>query len=296
MSELLNDTPEGYAAAIRDLCTIPQDLLADLSHEVLDFLSYRVGDVDVAMLVQKLSLAGFSGTPKQVQGSVNALTLTFRRAIKQQVDAPGLSTELKSFGASVAQPQAPVAAMSTGSIVARPKVLVMGDPAVGKSALTQVFHSNGQRFPKAYNMTCGVEFCVKAVNVPETEDAVELHIFDTAGQDVFAEMMPEYWQDAKGIVLVFDVTRVHTLEACGIWYQRALEAIGASSLPGVVVANKIDLRERLVVNRQAGQQMAGSLGMPYFETSALDSNEIDAPFVALAKALHASGGEPGSPM
>jgi len=101
MSELLNDTPEGYAAAIRDLCTIPQDLLADLSHEVLDFLSYRVGDVDVAMLVQKLSLAGFSGTPKQVQGSVNALTLTFRHAIKQQVDAPGLATELKSFGASV---------------------------------------------------------------------------------------------------------------------------------------------------------------------------------------------------
>ena len=58
----------------------------------------------------------------------------------------------------------------------------MGDPAVGKSALTQMFHSNGQRFPKAYNMTCGVDFSAKAVNIPDTEEAIELHIFDTAGQ------------------------------------------------------------------------------------------------------------------
>ena len=41
---------------------------------------------------------------------------------------------------------------------------------------------------------------------------MELHIFDTAGQDVFAEMMPEYWQEAKGVVLVYDVTRRETFE------------------------------------------------------------------------------------
>ena len=112
-------------------------------------------------------------------------------------------------------------------------------------------------------------------------------------------MMPEYWQDAKGIVLVYDVTRVHTLEACGIWYQRVLDALGVPELPAVLVANKLDLRERLVVNRQQGQGFAGQMGVPYFEASALDGHEIDAPFVALAKRLHAGSGggdEPGSPM
>lgn len=58
----------------------------------------------------------------------------------------------------------------------------MGDPAVGKSALTQMFQSNGQRFPKVYNMTCGVDFSVKAVRIPDSDEAVELHMFDTAGQ------------------------------------------------------------------------------------------------------------------
>ena len=68
-----------------------------------------------------------------------------------------------------------------------------------------------------------------------------------------------------------------------------LFAASSQGLPGVIVANKIDLRERLVVNRKQGQQMAESLGMPYFEASALDGHETDAPFATLAKTLHAMG-------
>ena len=45
-----------------------------------------------------------------------------------------------------------------------------------------MFHSAGQRFPKHYMMTLGVEFCVKAVTLQEENTAVEFHLFDTAGQ------------------------------------------------------------------------------------------------------------------
>ena len=96
-----------------------------------------------------------------------------------------------------------------------------------------MFQSNGQRFPKLYLMTTGVEFCVKGVPVPETENTVELQIFDTAGQDVYAEMMPSFWEGALGVVLVYDVTRPHTFEAVGVWYDRLREALGKESLPGV---------------------------------------------------------------
>ena len=117
-------------------------------------------------------------------------------------------------------------------------------------------------------------------------------------------MMPSHWKDARGVVFVYDVTRRHTLEACGIWYNRLLETLQIDSLPGVIVANKVDLRERLVVTRQEGQQMGANLNMEYFEASALDGYETDAPFAALAKTLHAGGGmddgsmgmDPGSPM
>ena len=166
----------------------------------------------------------------------------------------------------------------------------MGDPAVGKSALTQMFQSGGQRFPKAYNMTCGVEFCVKACPVEGTDEAVELHLFDTAGQDVFAEIMPQYWEGAKGVILVYDVTRAHTLEACSIWYRRLLDENGGEQLPGVLVANKMDLRERTCVSRQDGQGMAQNMGMQFFETSALDGVGVDDPFAAIGKILHGGDG------
>jgi hypothetical protein len=39
-------------------------------------------------------------------------------------------------------------------VVLRGKCVVVGDPAVGKSALSQVFHSDGSHFPKTYNMVC----------------------------------------------------------------------------------------------------------------------------------------------
>ena len=175
--------------------------------------------------------------------------------------------------------------MSSG-IAARPKVLIMGDPAVGKSALTKMWHSGGQTFLKAYNMTCGAEFCKKEVAVPGSTDAVELHIFDTAGQDVFAEMMPSFWEGAHGVILVYDVTRRHTVDACMEWYGRLLRTLGAEGLPGVVVANKVDLRERAVVPRQQGQQMAAQLNMQYFETSSLDGVGIDEPFAAIGKLCH----------
>lgn len=99
-------------------------------------------------------------------------------------------------------------------------------------------------------------------------------------------MVPNFWEDAEAVVLVYDVTRAHTLEACANWYGRLLQALGKDSLPGVVVANKMDLRERLVIKRGEGQQMAAQLGMQLFETSALDSQDVDVPFQELAKLIH----------
>ena len=53
--------------------------------------------------------------------------------------------------------------------ILRSKLVVVGDPTVGKSALIQSFHSDGTHFPKNYNMTTGVELCVKMVNIPDSQ-------------------------------------------------------------------------------------------------------------------------------
>jgi len=169
----------------------------------------------------------------------------------------------------------------------RSKVAVVGDPGVGKSALTQMFQSNGQKFPKNYLMTIGVDFCMKQVQVPDSEASVELFVFDTAGQDLFAEMVPHYWDSTGAVMLVYDVTRPDSLEHLGEWLERISRVSPVDRLvTGVVVANKADLSERADVKREQGEALARKYGFSFFECSALEHQGVDAPFAHLAEATH----------
>jgi len=172
-------------------------------------------------------------------------------------------------------------------------VVVVGDPAVGKSALVQMLSSGGQNFPKQYNMTCGVDFKVKILAVPGTSDMVELHLFDMGGQDVFAELGSKFWEGASAVLLVYDVTRQHTLDACGGRYQALLEALQKNAMLGSLVANKADLHDRLVVPRSAGMHLAEQMGLQYFETSAVEADGIAAPFEHIAAELLKQASETG---
>lgn len=57
-------------------------------------------------------------------------------------------------------------------VILRCKLVVIGDACVGKTALTQVFHSGGSTYPKNYLMTTGAEFCVKQVPLPGPTELV----------------------------------------------------------------------------------------------------------------------------
>lgn len=40
--------------------------------------------------------------------------------------------------------------------------------------------------------TCGTELHVKKVSVPDTNDAVEIFIYDSSGQDIYSNYLPKY--------------------------------------------------------------------------------------------------------
>ncbi|CAN0332954.1 unnamed protein product, partial [Phaeothamnion confervicola] len=105
-------------------------------------------------------------------------------------------------------------------LVLRTKVVIVGDAYVGKTALTQMFHSGGVNYPKNYIMTIGVEFCVRQVNITAPNDpaaaaaAVELFLFDTAGQSIFNKLdqSARYWESASFACVVFDVSSRSSFE------------------------------------------------------------------------------------
>ncbi|XP_041474434.1 intraflagellar transport protein 27 homolog [Lytechinus variegatus] len=167
----------------------------------------------------------------------------------------------------------------------RAKCLVVGDSAVGKSALTQVFHSDGAHFPKGYSMTVGVELCVKNISIPDTSDTVELYIYDTAGKEMFFDYAQQAWEHPSVMMVVMDVTNETSFTACNRWVER-VKAKAGQHIPGVFVANKIDLEGRRVVERNKAEEFAKGKGLEYFECSAKDQENTDAPFYYLANAFY----------
>ncbi|XP_071796855.1 intraflagellar transport protein 27 homolog [Asterias amurensis] len=170
-------------------------------------------------------------------------------------------------------------------VVLRAKCVVVGDSTVGKSALTQVFHSDGTHFPKAYSMTVGVELCVKSVTIPDTSNSVELYIYDSAGKEMFSDYVQQMWDGPSLAVVMFDVTNEKSFSSCTKWLERVKSKAGRA-IQAVLIGNKTDLATRRTVTESMAQKAAASLEVEYFECSAKEQENKEAPFYYLANAFY----------
>jgi transport family protein 27 len=176
-------------------------------------------------------------------------------------------------------------------LVIRQKVAVIGDSAVGKTALIEMFHSGGQSFPKNYVMTIGCDFKVKMIQLDDKitnglNVGVELYFFDTAGQSVFnqRQLAQKYWENVSTVIAVYDVGNRDSFVSLSKWLTELQAVAPHRPLSGIVIANKMDLRDvgRMAIGSDEGQQFAQQHGLTFFQTSALDSKGVDAPFQHVA--------------
>ena len=115
-------------------------------------------------------------------------------------------------------------------------VLVVGDSGVGKSSLLNRLQGNG--FDPVIASTYGVAYIHNKIEEEGFE--VKLNIYDTAGQERFRAMVPQFFRNIKGCMIVFDISNRKSFEAVKYW----LHEIEDKAPPGIallVVGNKVDL-------------------------------------------------------
>lgn len=142
------------------------------------------------------------------------------------------------------------------------KLLILGDGKVGKTSILLRFTED--YFPTSHIQTLGIDFKLKLQTIEGK--MYKFQVWDTAGQERFRKLTTAYYKNAKGIILVFDVSRRESFEMVTFW----MSEIQKHALEGVVkvlVGNQID-KENRDVARQEGKSKADELGVEYFETSA----------------------------
>jgi small GTP-binding protein len=120
------------------------------------------------------------------------------------------------------------------------KVCLVGEEAVGKTSLIHRFVHNV--FDASYIRTLGASASKKTLVVQTIGPPVrvDMTILDVMGNRKFLELFREaYFQGARGILAVADLTRRSTLDALGAWIEGTESVVGR--VPVMVIGNKSDL-------------------------------------------------------
>jgi small GTP-binding protein len=152
------------------------------------------------------------------------------------------------------------------------KVLILGDPAVGKSSLVRRFVHG--KFSADYLMTIGMEPYSRYETIQNSR--ICYAIWDIAGADNFKVMHRIYFQGAVGSLVAYDVTRRESFENVDKWVADARSAVPNQFI--ILLGNKIDL-DNHQVSKEEGLEKAEALKLiSYVETSALNGSNVDAAF------------------
>lgn len=162
------------------------------------------------------------------------------------------------------------------------KIVMLGDGAVGKTALTVRFTED--HFDSDYKRTIGSDFAVKRLQVADRDSNVTIQVWDLAGQPRFEIVRQSFYRGSRGGLLLFDVTRRRTFINLDRWRDEAFDSIG-QPVPVVIVANKVDLVDSRVVSIEEGQQYAEEHGYFYVESSALTGQNVEEAYVALCRTM-----------
>ena len=121
------------------------------------------------------------------------------------------------------------------------KILTAGDGAVGKTTLLNRYVSG--RFLEGATMTIGVDILKKVLFLEDYK--VMLQLWDFGGQEQFRFLHTSYTMGASGAIVMFDLTRLITLNNVGEWVKICTTHV--PDLPMILIGSKMDLQDLISV-------------------------------------------------
>lgn len=163
------------------------------------------------------------------------------------------------------------------------KLVVVGDPGVGKTSIILRFTDNA--FLRTYVPTLGVSITEKIFQI--NDKAIETILWDIAGQNKFQTMRRHFYQGAEAILLIFDLTNRITFNSIKNWYEDIMKNMEKHhhQMTGYIFGNKSDLIEVRKVKLVEALSLAKELKLKYIETSAMTGRNVEYAFYDIAETV-----------
>lgn len=167
------------------------------------------------------------------------------------------------------------------------KIVVIGEYSVGKTSLSNRFVL--QSAPPKTEPTIGAAFQLRTLMLPNSNHAVKLEIWDTAGSERFRSLMPMYYRDSTVALVCYDICNAKSFDRVSTWiddFRKSAEASWDGLLVPMIilVGTKSDLAAtgKREITLEVAQQFAKEEGLVHFETSARLNEGVTDVFLAAA--------------
>ena len=162
------------------------------------------------------------------------------------------------------------------------KIIMIGDSSVGKTTLMRRY-IEGIYNEKTLS-TIGIELFKKEVSIQNKKYVMK--IWDTCGQEKFRAISKNYYNNADGIMLLFDISSHDTFEHLSDWTE-SIYQITSKDTPLIIVASKCDL-EHLVTDQEI-EEYSTKNKVKVFKTSSKDNINVEATFLYLGEEIIKKG-------
>lgn len=159
------------------------------------------------------------------------------------------------------------------------KIILTGDYQVGKTSLIRRFVKND--FKTDYISTIGVQISKKSVDLT---DKIKMNflIWDIGGQvQQMAPFRARFYNGANAAFIVIDRSRPGNLESIVKWFNDIKKSI-PKNIAIVIVGNKSDLTDQLVISEDEIKEVAKRYGFHYILTSAKSGANVNDAFLYMA--------------
>ncbi|MFX0113981.1 MAG: Rab family GTPase, partial [Candidatus Hodarchaeota archaeon] len=223
------------AKFIANFAKLAKPVFNDIIDPAKHFLSTQIGEFHAARIRER-SFSDLVESLKDIYRESSTLegALAEVKLIKEKETLEEMAAQLKAEEEISNAAKAPVRLPAGVDL----KIVILGDPDVGKTTISDSLVRD--EFAPEYLMDIGAQSFKHKVRIGKS--AISTQIWDPTGKQQLEDVDKDFYAEASGAFIVFDVTKPRSFGTVEQWIDEIWNYSKRGPIPLIILGNKVDQR------------------------------------------------------